>query len=87
MIDAVDLVFLRYLSRQALSARAEARSWPKGFSTIRRRKPFAIGVHQPAFAQLAGDGGEETVGHRHVEQHIAVQRLFLVQLASRSLRR
>ena len=38
MIDPIDLVFAQNFQICALSARAEARSWPNGFSMITRRQ-------------------------------------------------
>jgi len=37
-------------------------------------------IHQPGIAQLAGDGAEEAVGGRHVEQHVAAQIFLLVDI-------
>ena len=44
-----------------------------------------MAIHKARLAQLAGDDGEEAVGHRHVEQHIATQRLLLVQVGQKIL--
>jgi len=48
MIDAVDLVLGQYLRIWALSASAEAKSWPKGFSMITRRHAFSDCRASPA---------------------------------------
>ena len=70
VIDAVDLVLVESFSSSSLSAFAEARSVPNGFSTTsRRHAPFFL-QHAGA-AELAGDRLERARRRRQIKQPIA----------------
>ncbi len=80
MIDAVDLVFLEIFEQAGIERLGGILVMAEWLFHDQAAEATVLFGDQARFAQLAGDGAEEPVGHRHIEEHIAAEISFLVDL-------
>ena len=80
MVDAVDLPLLKHLRISRFSARAESRSWPKGFSiTTRRHVPILL-FGEPGRSQLPDHLTEKSGRGGQIVEVIPARAMLLVDL-------